>query len=257
MAGLPHRLAPNILSMSTAQTPATPTTTPAAAATNPATTGPVGPVLDHNDELPLLQFAIGRYDHYFDSVNNKANFWLAFNTFSLGAVVAAYKDLVTPLGSCPAVAWLDVGMVGFIFLNLISTGLILFASLPYLKISAAPRPASYLYFADVAAREMPDWHQHLDAATEKDHRTDHRTQAHELATGLNGKYRLLRWAGGLMLAQVAVLAVLITVFVGKRCPELPVTPAQPQHVVIDAAPTLTLLPPPLTGKSTPGVTGKK
>lgn len=40
-----------------------------------------------------LKYVIGRYDHYFDSVNNKGNLYLSINTFILGGVIAGYFSL--------------------------------------------------------------------------------------------------------------------------------------------------------------------
>ena len=40
-----------------------------------------------------LQFIINRYDHYYDSVNNKGQFYLGFNTFLIGGLAGVYALL--------------------------------------------------------------------------------------------------------------------------------------------------------------------
>ena len=187
------------------------------------------------EEQPFLQFIIGRFDGFFDSVHNKANFWLAFNTFSLGGLIAAYKDFVAPLCSSGYVRLLDWELFMFLLANLTSTVFIVLASLPYLKRRDNPPVSSAVFFVDVAARSRDDWHRHLDAATLATLRIDQREQAHELAIGLVRKYTRLNWGGGFLLGQVVmVFALCITYALLPACPKAPVAPAPPQHVILDA-----------------------
>lgn len=180
------------------------------------------PKLPVADEQSFLQFVIGRYDSYFDGVHNKANFWLAFNTFALGGLIAGYKDFVAPLCVNSYVRALDAELVLFLLVNLASTFFIMLASLPYLKRDATPPLTSAVYFLDVAAHSRAAWHQHMDTATMESLRIDQREQAHELAIGLVRKYRLLYWAGALLLAQVfIVFALCITYALHPACPPNP------------------------------------
>jgi hypothetical protein len=174
---------------------------------------PVEPTLGIEVEQTFLQFVIGRYDGFFDSVHNKANFWLAFNTFALGGIIAGYKDFVTPLCAGPGQWWLDFEMMLFIALNLTSTIFILAASMPYLKRKDSPVLNS-------------DWHANLNKLTPEDVLRDHREQAHELAIGLARKYRRLHRGGWLLMGQVAILGVLFATYIlTPPCPKPAGAPA--------------------------------
>lgn len=210
-------------------------TNPPPATTEVATAAP--PCLGAAEQIELLQFSIGRYDHYFDAVNNKANFWLAFDSFALGAMVVAYKDFVQPLAPVfpvPSIALLlDVEMGFFIALSLLSIGLILSASFPFnrparkprkpprskkgVKASAVPSllpppPLSSLYYDHVAIRTIDEFSQHLSQLQINALAHDYHQQAHQLAQGLASKYRRLRQAGWVLYAQLAVLASLFFTF---------------------------------------------
>lgn len=188
--------------------------------------------MDVHEEQAFLQFIIGRFDGFFDSVHNKANFWLAFNTFSLGGLIAGYKDFVAPLCSSNYVRALDAELVMFLLANLTSTVFILLASLPYLKRRETPPLKSAVFFVDVATRNRDEWHQHLDAATLASLRIDQREQAHELAIGLGRKYHHLNWGGGFLLAQVFIILGLFGTYMCH--PACPVVASGPQHVVLDS-----------------------
>jgi hypothetical protein len=186
--------------------------------------------LDVKAQIELLQFSIGRYDHYFDSVNNKANFWLAFDSFVLGAVVVAYKDFVQPLYSLKPVSkaacWLDIEMGVFVLLSLLSIGLILLASYPFtrppkkLPVSSAATeapaptdpPLSSLYYDHVAIRTIEEFSAHLSQLPLAQLAHDYHRQAHQLSQGLSAKYRRLRQAGWVLFAQLGVLALLFLTF---------------------------------------------
>ena len=180
----------------------------------------VKPTLGMEVEQTFLQFVMGRYDGFFDSVHNKANFWLAFNTFALGGIIAGYKDFVTPLGAGVGQRLLDGEMILFIALNLTSTIFILAASMPYLKRKDSPVLNSVVFFVDVAKTTRADWHANLNKLTPEDVLRDHREQAHELAIGLARKYRRLHRGGGLLMGQVAVLGVLFATYIlTPPCPK--------------------------------------
>ncbi|MBO0361030.1 hypothetical protein J0X19_23930 [Hymenobacter sp. BT186] len=195
--------------------------------------------LPSKDQLELFQFNIGRYDGYFDAINNKANFWLAFDSFVLGAAVVAYKDFVQPLQSTlpvPSVAWwLDMGIGLYVALSLVSIALILWASFPFSPLPKKPRrwvrwfrpkaataatannqpsaaPLSLLYFEHVAHRQRDAFHLDITQCTPDMLHRDYCDQVHDLSSGLAAKYRRLRRAGRVLFAQLFLLAILFLGF---------------------------------------------
>ena len=170
--------------------------------------------MTNNEKIELSKFVIGRYDHYFDSVNNKANFWLAFNTFAIGVVLTTYKD-VKDIIPVHATSWFNWGVVVFLVVAVVASFLILVASWPHLNTRkrAAASSRSLLYFDDVAVVDIVDYQNALDGANEHQLQLDYTNQVHQLATGLSRKYQLLAIAGRLMAGGLGVFLYLIVVVV--------------------------------------------
>jgi hypothetical protein len=169
--------------------------------------------MTQQDQIELMKFNIARYDHYYDSVNNKANFWLAFNSFIIGAVLASYstaKDAV-PLANR---AYFAYGVAVFTILSVVACILIMVASSPHLNTRrmAAHRTRSLLYFDDVAAMDIVDYRNELDSLDVSRERTDFTAQAHNLALGLERKYRILSYVGKVMIASLLILLYTIYLY---------------------------------------------
>ena len=208
---------------------------------------PVQPGLGLEAEQSFLQFVVARYDGFFDSVHNKANFWLAFNTFALGGIIAGYKDFVVALCAGLGQRLLDGEMLLFVALNLSSTLFILAASMPYLKRKDSPVLPSVVFFVDVAESPRAAWHANLNKLTPTDVLRDHREQTHELAIGLSRKYRCLYRGGALLMGQVVVLGMLITTYVlTPPCPKPNniAVPTPPPALSHPATPATTAIPAP-------------
>ncbi len=45
------------------------------------------------EKIEILKHTIDRYDHYFDSINNKGNLFLTLNTFLLGGMITGYYSI--------------------------------------------------------------------------------------------------------------------------------------------------------------------
>ena len=170
--------------------------------------------MNESEKIEFAKFVIGRYDHYYDSVNNKANFWLAFNSFAIGVVLTTYKDVKDLVPSC-VISWFNGGLISFLVIAIVSSFLILIASWPHMTFKKRPGRGgrSLIYFDDVAAFEVADYRKALDEADSQRLYKDFSGQTWHLAAGLNRKYRLLAWAGRLMAMLLVILAYLILVFV--------------------------------------------
>jgi hypothetical protein len=172
--------------------------------------------MTQREQIDLMKFNISRYDHYYDSVNNKANFWLAFNSFAIGAVLASYstaKELVVlenrGMFSC--------GVAVFTILSVFACILIMVASSPHLNARrrAANATRSLLYFDDVAAMDVVDYRNELDSADIVRETSDMTGQAHSLAMGLARKYKILSYVGRMMILSLLVLLYMIYLYIGK------------------------------------------
>ncbi|WP_375448465.1 Pycsar system effector family protein [uncultured Fibrella sp.] len=164
-----------------------------------------------DEKIEHCKFVIGRYDFYYDSVNNKANFWLAFNTFAIGLVLTTYKDLTEKLIVPCISTWFNWGLVAFLAVAITASFIILKASWPHLNTRkrASLQSRSLIYFEDVAAVKFVDLQNALNNADDQQRQKDFATQVHQLATGLSRKYQRLAIAGRLMAVELGLLAYLI------------------------------------------------
>lgn len=150
------------------------------------------------EKLDELKFSIGRFDHYYDSVNNKGNLYLAVNTFILGGVITGYVTLDSKLHFG---GWILVLFVVLLVSNLVSVGYTLAAIKPFLKKKNGSR--SMIYFGDVdTASEVTigDFWKNL---TQDKLQEDLLSQYKILAGGLTKKFTRLQKASTLIAIQIA------------------------------------------------------
>lgn len=146
------------------------------------------------DKLDHLKFCVERFDHYYDSVNNKSALFLTINTFIVGGLVAIYPSLRN---------YVDCGACILILLSLIlAVGLAsifatLLAGIPFLS-----KPGkSNLYFGSIAGRERQAFLDDLKTYTSDQQIEDYSAQVHILALGLNRKFEKLQYAGSLIFVE--------------------------------------------------------
>jgi len=94
-------------------------------------------------EKERLKFCIDRFDHYYDSVNNKSNVVLALEIFTVGGLISLYPFLLDKV-NCTWCVYLLLG-------SLISLG---FAAMLITKVATTPYLASGTgslhYFGSIA-----------------------------------------------------------------------------------------------------------
>jgi hypothetical protein len=153
-------------------------------------------------EQERLRFSIERFDHYYDSINNKCSVFLTLSTFIVGGLVAGYPWLLEKV---------DCGIcIHLIMAVLLSLGLaimivVTFTSIPFLS---APS-CSFLFFGDIADRSFQTFADQSKVETDEAAKNDLRGQAHVLATGLTAKFKRLKLVGILMLIQFILFIPLI------------------------------------------------
>ena len=84
-------------------------------------------------EKERLKFCIERFDHYYDSTNNKSAVFLAIGTFVLGGLIAGYPYIVENV-SCSA--WVYGSYYLSVILALIALIIVLWAATPYFRITS-------------------------------------------------------------------------------------------------------------------------
>lgn len=147
--------------------------------------------MNKNEKIEMLKHTMERYDHYYDSVNNKGNLYLTLNTFLFGGIITAYYNIKESL------VW-KCDILFFVWAALICCGLsllfTLWAIIPYLSRQKNSIKNSLLYFGDVSNVSIGSFTKKYAEITEDKVYEDFLQQVHLLAIGLQNKFRRLQIA---------------------------------------------------------------
>lgn len=147
--------------------------------------------LTPNQKLETLIHTMDRYDHYFDSVNNKGNLFLTLNTFLLGGIITGYYSIKDTL-EC------NVYIECFVWISLIccilSILFTLYAIIPYLSKQADPINGSVINFGNVSNIKLSSFKTMYGDLTESKRYDDYVEQVYLLASGLQKKFCRLKIA---------------------------------------------------------------
>jgi hypothetical protein len=147
-------------------------------------------------------FMINRFDHYYDSINNKANLFLAINTFLIGGLFTALALLPGYLNSATGASFCIIFMLA---LNIASVLFTLLSLLPYAKTCGE----SLVYFGDISRMDIKTFLEKFSPQQSEQLSTDLDQQIYFLARGLNKKFRNLFIAGVFFFVEAIVLVPLI------------------------------------------------
>ncbi|AOW18132.1 hypothetical protein LPB03_12005 [Polaribacter vadi] len=152
-------------------------------------------------EKDRLKYTINRFDHYFDSVNNKSAVYIAINTFITGGIIVLLtqtnivKELII-LGQVIVWILLLTGIVNLIVLSI--------ASIPFFSI----KPKSIYYFGAISKMTQSEFNKTSKNYTEKEELKDLRSQTFVLSQGLTEKFTKLKLAGLLLVTQFFMLLLI-------------------------------------------------
>ncbi len=153
------------------------------------------------------KFIIDRYDHYNDSVNNKSAFFIALNTFLLGGLFVGFVNFYRDM-EMPHTLWCLLILFGLC--SILSTMLTVIASNPFLVSgNKGAKRRSLIFFGSVSEYNRENYVEAFLKQGEDRMTEDAVSQAWLLATGLTAKYRKLRVAGWLLIAQFLLLIPII------------------------------------------------
>jgi len=158
-------------------------------------------------EKERLKFCIDRFDHYYDSINNKSAVFLGLSTFIVGGLVAAYPSVLSLVNSG---FFVHVMMLSVLGLGLGIMIIVIMALTPFLTVGTA----SIYYFSSISSMTKDQYStQSSTVCTEEDELTDLRAQVHQLSCGLTDKFERLKWAGRLFTIQFFLFVPLILLIV--------------------------------------------
>lgn len=161
----------------------------------------------NKSEKERLVFNVNRFDHYFDTINNKLAVYIAINTFLLGGLVGTYFTIASKITNYKPL--FDFFTISEVLIGLITIAVLIYASVPFLDYKSS----SLYYFGTIAQNSIEEYKEKSKSSDEKEDLKDLREQVYFLSKGLKKKFTILKWTGYSMLFQVIVLVfVAILIF---------------------------------------------
>jgi Family of unknown function (DUF5706) len=158
-------------------------------------------IKERNEEL---KFTIARFDHYYDSVNNKGNLYVAINTFILAGAITGYVTLDAKHHFAILILIL---FIITIVSNFVSFCFTLAAIKPYFnKVTSK----SLIYFYDIANLNDSQFKLIWENLNDKNWHDDLVKQSKRLSEGLSNKFQLLKiatWFIGLEIFLIAIFGI--------------------------------------------------
>ncbi|MCK4346620.1 MAG: hypothetical protein KAX05_15150 [Bacteroidales bacterium] len=159
-------------------------------------------------EKERLKYTITRFDHYYDSVNNKGNVILGLSTFIVGGLIASYPFFLQKVN---CTFWVHANLITLITLGLAAMLIMIIASTPYLS----SKSNSVFYFLSVSKMKKDDFAKWSEGLQENYELEDMRNQTYLLAKGLTNKFRMLKWASMLINIQFVLLVPFIILLINS------------------------------------------
>lgn len=157
-------------------------------------------------EKDRLTYTISRFDHYFESVNNKTAVYIAINTFILGGILTSYSNVNEYIKEYVDI--FNISLCIILGLGLFTIIILILASIPYFS----KKPNSLFYFGTICSLSKDDFIEQSKKYDSKNELKDLRNQVHILSKGLNKKFERLKLSGSLLVIQFIGLVPLIIIF---------------------------------------------
>lgn len=158
-------------------------------------------------EKRRLLYSINRFDHYFESVNNKTAVYLAMNTFLLGGIITGYISVQEHI--CQFNSFFNILLMIEMILGTIGLLVLTMASIPYFSKDSD----SLYYFGGIGSMDKEKFFDYSKSIGRKDEIQDLRGQVYNLSKGLNTKFIRLKISGWLIFLQFIILAFIILLLI--------------------------------------------
>jgi Family of unknown function (DUF5706) len=150
--------------------------------------------MEIKDRIQNQIMIISRFDNLYNSVNNKANFLIAFHSFLVGAIILGNNKITDNIKSVP---WKSVGYVLLIILvscAFVSITLLLKSVYPYTQSGndSTNKYHSLIFFKSI--NEFKDAGAYLEKLDQTDHHKFYKDlvfQTYQLSAGLTHKFKML------------------------------------------------------------------
>lgn len=165
------------------------------------------------DKCEHAKFIISRFDHYYESINNKSTFYIALNTFIFGGICVGYLSLYNKIkqdATTPAFL-ISLLLLSFCWLSIYFT---IIALKPFLKDKDQSKEIpSLIFFGGIARHELAYFEEKFNKLDDAAALSDLVQQVHCLAQGLDKKYKKLKWASLFLVAQFFVMLPLFFIII--------------------------------------------
>ena len=157
------------------------------------------------EKIQMLVHTMDRYDHYYDSINNKGNLFLTLNTFLLGGIITGYYGIKNLLQSgSDIILFVWIGLI----CCLLSLGFTLWAIMPYLNKQCDSVNGSVINFGNVSNITFESFTSMYGNITDEKRYRDYLHQVYLLACGLQKKFSRLKVAtyllGGCFISIIVI-----------------------------------------------------
>lgn len=161
-----------------------------------------------NTKYDHAKFLIDRFDHYYDTVNNKGSFYIGLNTFILGGLCAGYISIENKVEQSFCF-W--VLLISIFILCITSIIYTISALSPFIKDNAnGDDIPSLIFFGGIAKHNLNTFLEKINNESIETMQDDMYRQVHCLANGLNSKFKKLKRVSYLLLLQFITIIGLFT-----------------------------------------------
>lgn len=158
-------------------------------------------------EKQRLLLCIGRYDHYYDSVNNKSSVFLGLSTFIVGGLTVGFFAIKDFVECTPCIYLL---MIALILIGIVIMIIVILAATPFISKDTD----SLHYFGSISCQSHEEFcTKSFECISEEDELKDLRMQVHQLARGLSSKFYRLKTAGVLFTIQFTLFIPLLMLII--------------------------------------------
>lgn len=159
--------------------------------------------METQQKIEELKFTIGRFDHFYDSVNNKGGILIALNTFIISSVIIGFNYIYSHCIDYFSNVTYGLFLLTLI-LNIFSQIYTISAFRPFTKKIIGSN--SIIYFNSITKQTDKTHNANWESLTLETYFIDLVKQQKELAAGLSRKFKYLSLASfGLLLQIISII----------------------------------------------------
>lgn len=162
------------------------------------------------------KFIIERFDHYYDTINNKGSFYIGLNTFIFGGLCAGYISIENKVNQ-GCLFWLLLVLTFLICI--ISIFLTITAVSPFLKDNDNNDDnASLIFFGGISKYSLNNFLERIKEEDDDSVKEEMYRQVHCLAKGLKSKFKKLSVVSYLLASQFFCTTIFIIYIIKNYTP---------------------------------------